>query len=346
MLGSQMMTSREIFQKSQEILTQLLICDFGIPYLDDALNGMLPGTITLVGARSGGGKTEFATQVILAQQSEESKRMRSTLYFALDHEDGEIEKRVLWRLLVDQIYKATSHPLHGKNLRYVDWATGKYSGLVDDFEKDARTYYEHLFAISETRFFYTKNELTAHDVATIIRSGEGQQFNLFVVDHFHALKDIDSLEKQTTAIATIAKAAEESFRPVLILGQFRKRAPTNKSPIPEMEEFSGSSQLLYIPQNIVVLAPKYTQGDSKYQTYFHVVKSRLASDAKPFVGVHSFDIERKKYSEKYEVMKYVPFAEPEPVSAHAIPKWAKRAVSTSYVPQQPILKRRYAYKYD
>lgn len=337
-----MMTSREIYAQSMAILSELLICNFGIPYLDDALNGMLPGTLTLVGARSGGGKTEFATQVILEQQSEESERMRSTLYFALDHEPGEIEKRVMWRVLVGQIYKIKDHPLHGRQLRYADWVSNKYYGLLDDLEKDARVYYEHLFAVSETKFLYKKNKLTAKDIASMIESSESQQYNLFIVDHFHAIVGIDSIEKQTEAIAIIAKAAESAFRPVLILGQFRKRSPTNKSPIPDMEEFSGSSQLIYIPQNIVVLAPRFVKGSSKYETYFHIVKSRIASDSKPFVGVHSFDIESKKYSENYSLMRHVPYAEPEALYADETPHWAKSAARII----QPVKKDFSPYKED
>lgn len=320
-----MKTSRELYEESMKILNELLRCDFGVPYLDDALLGLAPGELTLVGARSGGGKTEFATQVLLAQQSEESKRMRSTLYFALDHDPGEIERRVLWRLLVQQIYQVKTHPLHGKPLRYTAWMAGKYHGLTDELERDANLYYKHLFAISETQFIYRKGELDALEIAEMIRGQDN--FNLFVVDHFHAIKGMDSFEKQTAGISAISKAAEKVRRPVLILGQFRKRSPTNKSPLPDMEEFSGSSQLIYLPQNIIVLAPKFTKGETKYETYFHVVKSRTASDTKTFVGVHSFDMETKRYSEKYEVMRYVPFNEPESMESSTIPHWATNASS-------------------
>lgn len=321
-----MMSSKEISTEVSSILNELLRCEFGIPYLDDALLGMAPGSLTLVGARTGGGKTEFATQVLLSQQSEDGSRMRSTLYFALDHDKGEIERRVLWRLLVQQIYKIKEHPLYGRPLRYTEWEAGKYRGLTEDIESDAKTYLDHAFSMSETYFAYEKNEYTAEDIARAITPGGTlQDYNLFVIDHFHAIKGMDTVEKQTRGIALIAKAAEEARRPVLILGQFRKRSPTNKSPLPDMEEFSGSSQLLYLPQNIIVLAPRQSSATNKYETYFHVAKSRTASDSKMFVGMHSFDMETKKYSDKYEVMKYVPYSEPEILSGAQVPHWAKNA---------------------
>lgn len=324
MIGENAMTMHELIAESNAVLSEMLTCNFGIPYLDDALLGMGPGEVTLLGAKSGGGKTEAATQIVLAQQDHEKKKAKSVLYFALDHEKGEIEKRVLWRLIVDQVKFCRDPKFNGVALRYAGWRKGAYRDLIRDYEKDAATYLRHLLALSETKFLYRKGELAAEHVAEII-SGSAQQFNLYVVDHFHSLLGLDRIEAQSEAITLISQAAEKADRPVLILGQFRKNsAVTSNCPLPTMEDFSGSSQLVYQPNNIVVMAPKPSDGD-KYETYFHVVKARSASDAKPFVGVHSFDIELKRYSENYQVCRFNPFKEPEPVTGEAIPKWAVRA---------------------
>jgi len=314
----------DALREALSISSELLRCSFGISYLDDALLGMAPGEITLMGARTGGGKTEFATQVVLQQQNEDSKKAKSVLYFALDHEPDEIYNRLTWRLLTQQLKKIEEPKIKGMYLRYAEWMAGKYRGLFDDLETDARNYLKLLFETSNTHFLYRKNQLTIDDITEIISDDSSAEHNLFIIDHFHAIKGIDSLEKQTEAMTKISEAAEKIFRPVLVLGQFRKRSSNNRSPIPDMEEFSGSAQLIYIPQNIIVLAPRQTEGAELWETYFHIVKSRIASDSKVFVGVHSFDMELKKYSDRYQIMRHVPYAEPNEIIAAKIPKWAKR----------------------
>ena len=322
MIGETMMSADEIFKKCQNILNELLTCPFGIPYLDDAILGMSPGEVTLLGARSGSGKTEAATQIVLEQQNHEKNKAKSVLYIALDHEPGEIENRVMWRLLVDQIKTVRPAQFHGVTLRYAAWRKGKYRDLLDAFEGDSRVYLKHLFSLSETRFIYQKGAMTARQIADLIAVGG---FNLYVIDHFHAVRGIDKLEEQGEAITAICRAAETVDRPVLILGQFRKGSTIGKSPIPSMEDFAGSSQLHYQPQNIIVLAPKYGDDHTKWETYFHVVKSRVASDAKAFVGIHSFDMERKQYSEKYSIGRFKPLSEPAELPISQIPAWAKNA---------------------
>lgn len=326
------LSAKEIFAQLKALSSELLRCDFGVSYLDDALLGMAPGEVTLLGARSGGGKTELAVHVVLEQQNFEKNKAKSVCYFALDHEVGEIEKRILWKLVVKQAREIGIQTY----LRYTDWVAGKYADLLAPLEKDARCYIENLLALSETRFFYRKGKMRAVDVARIIESPASQEYNLFVIDHFHALLGLDSIEKQTEAITQISHAAEVANRPVLLLGQFRKRSGNNKSPIPDMEEFSGSAQLLYVPQNIVVLAPKFSDNSDVYETYFHVVKSRTASDTKNFVGVHGFDMEKKIYSKKYLVMRNIPYSEPE-ASDRKPPRWAKNASFSE-------IKEHHAYK--
>jgi hypothetical protein len=332
MLGEYPMTSKEIYEESISILSELLSCEFGIGYLDDSIIAMSPGDLTLVGARSGAGKTEFATQVLLEQQSQIKKKAKSVLYIALDHEKNEIEKRVLWRIIVEQVRRSNDPKFDGVYLRYAAWRKGKYRGLIDEFEKDGRTYFEHLFSLSETTFLYRKRELTARDIADIITTGEGQGYNLFIVDHFHAMLGIDTFQQQGQAIGILGEATEKANRPTLLLGQFRKRSPNNKSPIPDMDEFSGSGQITYVPQNIVTFGPRHVPNSNKVETYFHVEKSRHASDAKMFVGVHSFDMESKRYSDKYQVMRNKPFDEPSPLEAVMMPKWANNGdpVEPSY----------------
>lgn len=224
--------------------------------------------------------------------------------------------------------------------RYADWIAGKYDRIFDDFKSDAEIYLKHLLATGDTQFLYKKGQYSGEDVASIIADETiSEPFNLFILDHFHALKGNDSFENQSKAMTAISAAAESIFRPVLILGQFRKKNISDKSPLPDMDEFSGSSQIIYIPQNIAVMAPKYNEHSTdKWETYFHVVKSRTASDAKGFIGVHSFDMESKKYSQQYQMFRNMPHGDPTEVPGNQIPSWAVNgvAVPISNAAKKPI----------
>lgn len=339
------LTSREIFDESQKLLGQLLRCDFGIQFLDDALLGMAPGELTLVGARSGGGKTEFAVQLLLEQQAFEKKNCKSVLYFALDHNKAEIETRVLWRKIMEQIRMTEDPRFHGIHWRFADWAAGRYDAMLKDFESDGRIFNKHLFALSETDFLYRKGKLTAQDVAdTIADTSNSQRYNLFIIDHFHALLGVDKLEDQSRAINAIAEAAERAERPVVLLGQFRKRNQAGpKNAIPDMEEFSGSSQLLYVPQNIVVIAPVDEEDlvipgktNAHYATYFHVEKSRTAADSKKFVGIHVFDMESKEYSTRYFLMEHSLFGKPKVIPRDKFPQWARGAMEAPFIENETV----------
>lgn len=86
-----------------------------------------------------------------------------------------------------------------------------------------------------------------------------------------------------------------------------------------------------MPNNIIVFAPKFGGDTEKWETYFHIVKSRIASDSKAYVGIHSFDQEAKTYSNRYMVARFKPHDEPE-ILTSAMPRWAKRA--HSFIPSE------------
>jgi hypothetical protein len=253
---------------------------------------------------------------------------------------------------MEQIRMCDDPKLHGIHWRFADWMAGRYDELLKDFESDGRIFNKHLFALSETDFLYRKGKLSAQDVADIIAdTGNSQRYNLFIIDHFHALLGVDKLEDQARSINAISEAAERAERPVVLLGQFRKRNQSGvHRAIPDMEEFSGSSQLLYVPQNIVVLAPVAEkdlvipgQTNAHYATYFHVEKSRTAADSKKFVGVHVFDMESKEYSARYFLMEHSLFENPKPIERTKFPQWARGAMEAPFMENEEPKPRRKTY---
>jgi hypothetical protein len=315
----------KIRRETESLLLQEARLDFGISYLDDALLGMFPKELILVGARSGGGKTEFATQVLLTQ----SARSKSVLYIALDHEPNEIQNRILFRTLARKIRKDDIPEFRGVHFRYASWRAGRFTESLARCFSDRELSMQHAFDLGDSRFIYGKGKFTGEEVAKIIEeTGSRMEYRLFIIDHFHALKFGDNTSAaQSRAIRAISAAAEKAEVPVLLMGQFRKRSPNSKSPIPDMDEFSGHSDQIYIPQTIIVFGPKVNKDSHQFQTYFHVVKARAAGDAKPFVGIHGFDIGLNSYSEKYFMARHIPFSEPQVIERPLdMPRWSKNAM--------------------
>lgn len=305
----------------------------GIAFVDDAIHGLFPGDVCLIGAKSGAGKTELAATI--AQNV--ANQMKSVLYVACEAEKGEIEKRMAWKLISKE---ARIRLPHRKNLRYAEWRAGFYDDWIYEVEGHAK------LRKLETQFNMQHSELRVHypfeatnlaDVgpltgeafAQILTSPiSGGMYNLVILDHFHALtfEGRELFHSQASAINAIRIAADQSMTPVLIFGQFRKSSQYNKGPLPTMEEFSGSSEIYYRPQNVIVFGQKKSDGSNRRETYFQIVKARAAGDVRPFVGMHVFDTETNSYSASYEVLRGVDNSDPEPLGIDwKIPSWAKRA---------------------
>lgn len=314
-------SQEEIFRDINQTIASCLRCDYGISYLDDALLGLFPGEVTLMGARSGFGKTEAATQILLAQE----KKARSVLYFALDHEQGEIETRILWRNLILQLRSERAFP--NKRFRYSSWRAGEYGEMLKPYEGHADLRWKQICSSSESMFVYGRRKFDGKDLCDSVRALINFDTpNLIIIDHFHALVfHGDRFREEAKAMAEIVTLSQEIDRPILVMGQFRKRSPGNRAPIPDMEEFSGSSDLIYLPQNIIVFSPDHRDGADFGSTYFHVEKARIASDSKAFVGIHGFDIEAKSYSDRYAIGRFKPFSEPEMLAPGMYPHWAGHA---------------------
>src|SRR5262245_25639005 len=114
------LSADKIIAEINSVLRQETTLEYGVPYLDDDLLGMSPNELILIGARSGGGKTELATQILITQQ----KRCKPVMYYALDHERSEIERRVLWRRIVGKIRQDRPPEFRGVYLRYAEWRAG------------------------------------------------------------------------------------------------------------------------------------------------------------------------------------------------------------------------------
>ena len=104
------------------------ILSFGVQYLDDAMLGILKNDLILVGAASGGGKTQFCCNVALANVAKGKK----VHYIALEAEDLEIERRIKYQLFARSFFSDPNRPKIP--ISFQQWMVGDFLELCVEYE--------------------------------------------------------------------------------------------------------------------------------------------------------------------------------------------------------------------
>jgi len=297
------------------------VIPFDVSFLDDALVGIFPNDLILLGALTGKGKTEFATNVALNA----SRRSKRVLFYALEADRWEIQRRMKYRAL-SQIYFAH---YRGKFPwpRYSEWLV---QGFMPDWaalEKEAENQL-HLDML-ELKVVYKGGKFTVNDfVKELADSAMHREFDFLVVDHLHYF-DLDT-RTETEGLKQAAHAMRNLSihlgKPILLLAHLRKHGQA----FPGLDDFHGHSDIVKVATQVIVMSPAYnlTQANDvgHFPTYFHIAKSRRASENVPYVGVLGFDRQRNRYGEKYYIAKHGGTDEPELITtASEIPEWYRRA---------------------
>ena len=152
---------------------------FGVRFLDDALAGILPHDLILVGAYTGAGKTALVS--LIAQENVRAgKRVH---YFALEAEPNEIERRLKYRALVDRFY--ADHrvtPDEKDRLNYRDWYWGRLDDVLGRYESDVEDWGATESATLST--YYRGTSFTGDELERLFRAIQDQT-DLVILDHLH-----------------------------------------------------------------------------------------------------------------------------------------------------------------
>lgn len=270
---------------------------FGIPFLDDALIGISPSDLVLLGAPSGVGKTQLCTNIALANMRE-GKRVH---FMALEAEQFEIERRLKYQLLTDAYFKADrSLRVPGLHLSYDRWLMGDFLKPLADFElltaKAFEQNYRDLFC------YYKQDRFTLTDLIENVVSSAPDS-DLFIIDHVHYF-DLDD-DNENRAMKQIAKTvrdlALEEGKPIILVAHLRKRDRQNEDLVPGIDEFHGSSDLTKIATKVITLAPGGRTADGCFETFIRIPKNRLNGGCTRFLGRVMFDPKRNSYEAQYKI---------------------------------------------
>lgn len=273
------------------------LCQFGIQFLDDALLGILPNDLVLLGAPSGIGKTQICCNIALENLAA-GKRVH---FIALEAAEFEIERRLKYQIVASMFFndKENRPPLH-KPLSYDRWFIGEFLEELAEYENRATDFMNK--AYSGLNVFYKTDNFDVNDLAKTILS-TSHESDLFIIDHAHYF-DFDD-DNETRALKLIAKTIRtlvlEEDRPVILVAHLRKRDKANEELVAGIDEFHGSSDLAKIATKIITMSAGGRTMDNCYETFFRIPKNRMSGSSSRFIGRMMFDPKQNAYEKGYKV---------------------------------------------
>lgn len=313
-------------------------CKFGIAYFDDALRGIYPNDLVLIGAKSGAGKTQLATHIAMTN----AQAGKKVLYFALEAENQEIARRIKYSRVANAFFKHRD-TFPGLRMDYASWYYCKYGNKLDQIEKKVDDELKTTFANIKT-FYRTHGRFTIDDFEKYYLA-EVNQADITIIDHIHYFDSDEQNENKALKEITmrLRDQALLNSKPLIVIAHLRKRDKRAKMLIPDLEEFHGTSDLGKIATKAIAIAPAYdVAGPSAelFPTYLRVLKSRVNSSIERYTALGYFDISRNEYQDHYKLgVVDDNKGEWNEVESTKVPYWSKREITKS-VPSGAITSHR------
>ena len=289
---------------SREMHTYL---KFGVKYIDDAFIGISKTDLILIGGRSGGGKTELATQIAMTN----ALAGKRVYFFALEAELHEIADRIKYKVLAQMFFESGNHT--AKYIAYDRWKAGLLNHEFSHFEKMAN---KKLESLSNLHIRYGSENYTIENYESDLQEIKGKA-DLIIIDHLHYF-DVDEAQANAEIKAIMKKIkalALEHETPVILVSHLRKLDKRSHSLVPDQEDFHGSSDVIKIATKAITIASargkkcyKYDEAGINLQefslsegssSFIKLVKNRRNGAVSIPVCLITFRHETNTYSEGY-----------------------------------------------
>lgn len=271
------------------------IMRLGVDFLDDALRGIFPDDLILLGAPSGIGKTQLCCNIALSNLEDG----RQIHYIALEASEFEIERRLKFPLVAERYFGDPDRPTLETKFNYTDWILGKYTEQLAEYEESAIQFFKSAFTGLHLHYKGDKFGVTEL-IKSVIYCAE--KTDLILIDHVHYF-DLDD-DNENRAIKEIAKTvrnlAIEEQRPIILVAHLRKRDRNNDEICAGLDEFHGTSDLYKIATRVITIGPGKPTEDGGFETFFRIPKNRLDGGVTRFLGREIFNpkvggYEKNKY---------------------------------------------------
>ena len=291
----------------QEI-NRIKLIKTGISFLDEAVGGILPDALWVIGASTGSGKTQLST--ILAENS--AKKGLPTRLLALERGRDEVHSRMLYPRVAQYFFSHISEFPEGTKL---SWLAFFYGHVAECFDALIRTVADKMKAeLTELDIIPDSSagpDWNRKDISTVYKE-VCESSRLIILDHLHMLRDCESDRGELDAVAenmrTLRQLIYSEEVPMIVFSHLRKRNFQSPWVVPPLEELHGSSEISKRADVVVTIsrAAKLPTKDGSAiiapegSTWVRVCKARHAEvGATDYAALMTFDFKTMTYKENY-----------------------------------------------
>lgn len=298
---------------------------YGVSYLDDALGGISPGELVLLGAPTGIGKTSLTLDICVSN----AKAGRKPFMAALEAYAGEMEDREKFKEYVKHYFADTGRKPTASPINMGSFIKGELLTVFEPYRQMVMETVRNTFNGFDVA--YKKENFTVRDLLALKDQAIARGSDFIAVDHAHFFSY--EVNEESSALTEIVRACRDITQvdgiPMILVAQLRKRDKSSKSPVPDGDDFHGTSNLTRIPNTNIILSPgAYDPETQIAETYVNITKARFAEDVKYFVAKVPFSTKQRKYGSKYQLGKMVGDKWQE-LSPEKLPQWAINAARSS-----------------
>lgn len=288
---------------------------FAIDFLDDALSGIRFNDLILLGAPSGGGKTQLATLIAL-NAIKQGKRVNM---FALEAMKNEITLRLV-------------HTSLDEPMSFSSFLFEQTKEVASELIRNSLAKIENAELL---RVFYKEDTFGARELAKELNALENNT-DLIIIDHFSFMDlpgEKQEFQEQRELVSEINRLQKTIKKPIIILAQFSKHATRGlkEQNFPTLTDFYGTSALTNLCTKAITIQNRLPENLScdyrsnnpdHCSTVLHVAKNRFDGDRSHFFAVATFDRKKANYRGGYYLHEA---STGSAVLALRTPKWATKA---------------------
>ena len=272
------------------------VCEYHIPYLQDALTGIAPSELVVIGADAGSGKTKLAMDIGLHNAS---KGKRVAL-FALEGDRYEIAHREIYRRMCIALRKqGRSTPTYNQYIFNTCPECADVEAMV--CERVKKDYQDRLL------IYTRRNPLDKHSVVKHLAAIH-DEVDMVIIDHLHYFEFLSGLEhSEITDIMKQVKMLTDKYRiPIVLVSHLRKKGKDRV--FPDDDDFHGSSNIAKQSNTNIIISPVTLEDfpyaeqveTNRFSTGIRISKARSGIQRR-IIGVVDFDLTTRSYCKDYRI---------------------------------------------
>lgn len=308
---------------------------YGINFLDDMTGGIHHEELITIGARTGSGKTQIATQIAL-NAIEQGKKV---FFFALEAYQNEIVDRIKYMEMAKIYFENRSLFNPEISFNFTDWLNCNYE-TYPEIEQLEMQICKRLDKKLNGLQVYTPETADFNKMSLDMLYEEYcKEVDLVIIDHVHYLlpedreSEYDHLKKTMILLRNLIN---KNKVPIIAMSHLRKSSFKERALVPPIEELHGSSELSKQSNHVITISSCYkiphpnpnileefTPPDGT--TFIAIPKTRTGQGGN-VVAVTKFDLLTRKYEGHYYPYKITPdFSSIRAIEIQHFPKWMKHA---------------------